>query len=132
MALWAISGAPVLASDNLATMSADTKAVLTNPEVIVVDQDPLGRQGTKVQEDQSSLQVYSKVLSGSDRRAVVLLNRAKSPATITARWSALGTSGAAQVRNMWTATTVGVGTFTGCYSAGVPAGQAVLLTVTSG
>jgi hypothetical protein len=130
LALWAISGAPLLAGNNLATMSADTKAVLTNPEVIAVDQDPLGRQGTKVQEDHTGLQVYNKVLSGTGRRAVVLLNRTGSAATITARWSALGITGAAQVRNLWTATTVG--TFTGSYSTSVPAGQAVLLTVTTG
>ena len=44
LALWAISGAPLIAGNNLATMSADTKAVLTNREVIAVDQDPLGRR----------------------------------------------------------------------------------------
>lgn len=130
LALWAISGAPLIAGNNLATMSSDTKAVLTNREVIAIDQDPLGRQGTKVQEDRTGLQVYSKVLSGTGRRAVVLLNRTGSAATITARWSALGISGAAQVRNVWSATTVG--TFTSSYSTTVPAGQAVLLTITTG
>lgn len=130
LALWAISGAPLIAGNNLATMSSDTRAVLTNREVIAVDQDPLGRQGTKVQEDRSGLQVYSKVLSGTGRRAVVLLNRTGSAAAITARWSALGISGAAQVRNVWSAATVG--TFTGSYSTTVPAGQAVLLTITTG
>jgi hypothetical protein len=54
-------------------MSRDTRAILTNREVIAVDQDPLGRQGTKVAEDQSGRQVYSKTLSGSGRRAVLLL-----------------------------------------------------------
>lgn len=129
LALWAISAAPLIAGNNLATMSSDTKAVLTNREVLAVDQDPLGRQCTKVQEDRTGLQVYSKVLSGTGRRAVVLLNRTGSTATITARWSALGISGAAQVRNLWSGTTVG--TFTGSYSTAVPAGQAVLLTVTA-
>jgi hypothetical protein len=111
-------------------MSGDTKAVLTNREVIAIDQDPLGRQGTKVEEDRSGLQVYSKVLSGTGRRAVVLLNRTGTAATITARWSALGISGAAQVRNVWSATNIG--SFTGGYSTTVPAGQAVLLTITTG
>lgn len=130
LALWAISGAPLIAGNNLATMSSDTKAVLTNREVIAIDQDSLGRQGTKVQEDRTGLQVYSKVLSGAGRRAVVLLNRTGSAASITARWSALGISGAAQVRNVWSATTVG--TFSSSYSTTVPAGQAVLLTITTG
>jgi hypothetical protein len=128
LSLWAISGAPLLAGNNLATMSSDTRAALTNPEVIAVDQDSRGRQGTKVAEDQSGLQVYSKTLSGSGRRAVVLLNRTGSPATITARWSDLGLTGPASVRNLWTATDLG--SFNGSYAASVPAGQAVLLTVT--
>ena len=45
MALWAISGAPLLAGNKLDSMSADTKSVLTNSEVIAIDQDPLAKQG---------------------------------------------------------------------------------------
>ena len=48
MALWAISGAPLLAGNKLDSMSADTKSVLTNSEVLAIDQDPLAKQGTKV------------------------------------------------------------------------------------
>ncbi|MFF0307867.1 glycoside hydrolase family 27 protein [Streptosporangium sp. NPDC004379] len=127
MGLWAISGAPLLAGNNLATMSADTRAILTNREVLAVDQDPLGRQGVKVAEDQSGRQVYSKVLSGNGRRAVLLLNRTTSAASVTARWSDLGLSGAATVRNLWTG--ADAGTFTGSYTISVPAREAVLITV---
>lgn len=130
LALWAVSGAPLLAGNNLATMNADTQAVLTNREVIAIDQDPLGRQGVRVADDRAGHQVYSKVLSGTGRRAVVLLNRGGAAATITARWADLGLGGAAQVRDVWAARTAG--TFTGSYSASVPAGQAVLLTLTAG
>jgi hypothetical protein len=126
--LWAISGAPLLAGNNLTTMTAETRAILTNPEVIAVDQDPLGRQGVRVAEDQSGRQVYSKTLSGSGRRAVLLLNRTTSAANITVRWSDLGLTGAAAVRNLWTATDAG--SFTGSYTTSVPAREAVLLTVT--
>src|SRR4051794_35693666 len=128
LSLWAISGAPLLAGNNLATMSSDTRAVLTNSEVIAVDQDSLGAQGVKVAEETAGLQVYSKTLSGTGRRAVVLLNRTGSAANITARWANLGLTGAASVRNVWTATDAG--SFTGSYTTSVPAGQAVLLTVT--
>ena len=127
LGLWAISGAPLLAGNNLATMSADTRAVLTNPEVIAIDQDPLGHQGTKVAEDTSGLQVYSKTLSGTGKRAVLLLNRTGATATITARWSSLGLTGTATVRNPWTATTLG--SFASSYTASVPSKSAVLLTV---
>jgi hypothetical protein len=129
LSLWAISGAPLLAGNRLDQMSSDTRAVLTNREVLAVDQDALGRQGVKVAEDRAGLQVYSKVLSGTGRRAVVLLNRTGSAASITARLTDLGLTGSAAVRNLWTATDLG--TFSGSYATSVPAGEAVLLTVTT-
>jgi hypothetical protein len=129
LGLWAVSGAPLLAGNNLGQMSADTRAVLTNREVIAIDQDPLGRQGTRVAEDQSGLQVYSKTLSGTDRRAVLLLNRTAAAANITVRWSSLGLTGTAAVRNPWTATDLG--TFATAYTTSVPPKEAVLLTVAS-
>ena len=76
LSLWAISGAPLLAGNNLATMSSDTRAVLTNREV---DRHRPGfaaaSRASRWPRTQTGLQVYSKVLSGSGRRAVVLLNR---------------------------------------------------------
>jgi hypothetical protein len=128
MSLWSVSGAPLLAGNNLATMSAATKAILANREVIAVDQDPRGLQGVKIAEDAPGLQVYAKVLSGSGKRAVVLLNRTSSAATMSVRWADLGlTPAAAQVRNVWGASTAG--SFATGYSVNVPAGDSVLLTV---
>jgi hypothetical protein len=128
MGLWAISGAPLLAGNNLATMSGETSGILTNREVLAIDQDPSGRQGTKAAEDRAGLQVYNKVLTGSGRRAVLLLNRTGSAASITARWSSLGLTGSATVRDPWTGTTVG--SFTDTYSRNVPAHDGVLLLLT--
>ncbi|WP_327311998.1 RICIN domain-containing protein [Streptomyces sp. NBC_01235] len=131
MNLWAISGAPLLAGNNLATMTTETRDILTNPEVVAVDQDPRGLQGVKVAEDTTGLQVYSKVLSGSGKRAVLLLNRNSSAANMTVRWSDLGlTDASATVRNLWTRSNVG--SFTGSYTVSVPAKDTVLLTVTGG
>ncbi|MFF5187487.1 RICIN domain-containing protein [Streptomyces sp. NPDC000345] len=128
MGLWAISGAPLLAGNNVATMSGTTRDILTNREVIAIDQDPRGLQGVKVAEDTRNLQVYGKVLAGTGKRAVLLLNRTGSAANITVRWADLGlTSASAAVRNAWTGTDAGSHA-TG-YSTGVPANDAVLLTV---
>jgi hypothetical protein len=129
LGLWAISGAPLLAGNNLATMSADTRAVLTNREVVAIDQDPLGRQGTKVAEDSTGLQVYAKTLAGTDRRAVLLLNRTGAAANITVRWSSLGLT----ARPPCTTRGPGpdVGTFASGYTTSVPPKEAVLLTVAS-
>ncbi|MEU8636175.1 ricin-type beta-trefoil lectin domain protein [Amycolatopsis sp. NPDC048633] len=128
LGMWAVSGAPLLAGNNLATMSAETAAVLKNREVIAVDQDPRGLQGVKVAEDAAGLQVYGKVLAGEGKRAVLLLNRTSSAATMTARWADLGlTAASAKVRNLWAAKDNGA--FATGYSVSVPANDSVLLTV---
>ncbi|KOG37275.1 alpha-galactosidase [Streptomyces resistomycificus] len=128
MGLWAISGAPLLAGNNLATMSTTTRDILTNREVIAIDQDPRGLQGVKVAEDTRNLQVYGKVLAGTGKRAVLLLNRTGSAASMTVRWADLGlTPAAASVRNAWTGTNAG--SLSTGYTTTVPANDAVLLTV---
>ncbi|MFF1292600.1 MULTISPECIES: ricin-type beta-trefoil lectin domain protein [unclassified Streptomyces] len=128
MGLWAISGAPLLAGNNPATMSTATRDILTNREVIAIDQDPRGLQGVKVAEDTRNLQVYGKVLTGTGKRAVLLLNRTSSAASMTVRWADLGLTGAtASVRNAWTG--ANAGSHATSYSTTVPAGDAVLLTV---
>ncbi|MFE3407816.1 ricin-type beta-trefoil lectin domain protein [Streptomyces mirabilis] len=128
MGLWAISGAPLLAGNNLATMSSTTASILTNSEVVAIDQDPRGLQGVKVAEDSTGLQVYSKILSGTGKRAVLLLNRTSAAANITARWQDMGlTTASAAVRNVWSASNAG--SFATSYTTSVPAGEGVLLTV---
>ena len=74
--LWAILAAPLIASNDISQMSADTKRILTNKEVIAVDQDPLGKEGERVRKD-GALEVWSKQLVDGGR-AVVLLNRSES------------------------------------------------------
>ncbi|MFI6567349.1 RICIN domain-containing protein [Streptomyces sp. NPDC050534] len=131
MNLWAISGAPLLAGNDLSTMTSETAGILKNPEVVAVDQDPRGLQGVKVAEDAGGLQVYGKVLSGTGNRAVVLLNRTSSAQNITVRWSDLGlTNAPATVRDLWTRSNIG--SYGTGYTTSVPAGGSVMLTVTGG
>ncbi|GLY40282.1 alpha-galactosidase [Amycolatopsis sp. NBRC 101858] len=128
LGMWAISGAPLLAGNNLATMSAETASILKNREVVAVDQDPRGLQGVKIAEDAAGLQVYGKVLAGEGKRAALLLNRTSKAATMTLRWADLGlTTAPANVRNLWAAQDNG--SFATGYSVSVPAGDSVLLTV---
>ncbi|MGV4980645.1 ricin-type beta-trefoil lectin domain protein [Streptomyces sp. NRAIS4] len=128
MALWAISGAPLLAGNDLTTMSGETAAILKNPDVVAVDQDPRGLQGVKVAEDTTGLQVYGKVLSGTGNRAVVLLNRTSAAQDITVRWSDLGLTGApATVRDLWARQDLG--SYATSYTTRVPAGGSVMLKV---
>jgi hypothetical protein len=97
--------------------------------VIAIDQDLLGKQGVRVADD-AGLQVYSKVLSGTGRRAVLLLNRTGSAAMITVRFADIGLGTTSSVRNVWTATDMGSKITS--YAVSVPSYDSVLLIVTEG
>ncbi|HLG75424.1 MAG TPA: malectin domain-containing carbohydrate-binding protein, partial [Ktedonobacteraceae bacterium] len=126
--LWSEMSAPLIAGNDLTNMSSDTTSILLNSEVIAIDQDPAGHQGTIVS-DNGGLQVWSKQLQDSNSRAVVLFNRSDSDGTITANWSDIGISGSASVRDLWAH--ADQGTFTNSYSATVPAHGVVMLKIST-
>jgi hypothetical protein len=129
MSLWAISAAPLLAGADLTTLSDATLATLTNPEVIAVDQDPLGLQGFKAASYGDGLEVWSKMLSPPGERAVLLLNRTGDPAAIAVHWSDLGISDSspATVRDLWAHKDLG--SFNSSYSATVQSNDMAMLIV---
>jgi alpha-galactosidase len=124
--MWAMLAAPLIAGNDLRSMSAATKTTLTNSDVIAVDQDPLGMQGRLVASPGTNLQVWSKTLSGTNTRAVALLNRGTASASVTVQWSALGIpAGAATVRDLWSHTDLG--SFTGSYTASAVSSHGVVM-----
>ena len=129
MSLWAISGAPLLVGADLAKLAPETLAMLTNKAVLAVDQDPLGLQAVKVAEPEKGIQVWSKIISGNGKRAVLLLNRTAAAADLkfTARDVGLSDQSPAGGTDLWSGKDLG--SFTGSYSAHVPANDAVLLLI---
>src|SRR6266550_1109781 len=125
--LWAVMAAPLIAGNDVRTMTAVTRDMLTNKEVIAVDQDSLGVQGMLVQEPAPDLQVWSKPLTDGSR-AVVLLNRSGLQTVITASWRTLGLRGSARVRDLWTHSDVGA--MTDRFNATVPAHGVVMVRIT--
>jgi len=98
--LWALIKAPLLIGCDLTSMSEDTYMILRNQEVIAINQDPLGVQGHRVS-DAGDQEVWAGPLANGDV-AVVLLNRGKSDANITATFSQIGlTASKASVRDLW-------------------------------
>ena len=124
--LWALFAAPLLAGNDLRTMPAETHDILTNKDVIAVDQDPLGIQGHRVKKNGDS-EIWSKQMSDG-ARAVVLLNRGASEATIAVSWTDLGypETLSASIRDLWAHKDLGKQK--GSYSATVPShGVAMVL-----
>jgi alpha-galactosidase len=126
--MWALLAAPLLAGNDIEHMSADTKEILLNKEVIAIDQDALGQQGRRVKKT-GDLEVWSKQLADGGR-AVALLNRSKETAKIDVAWSDIGypNSVSASVRDLWAKKDVG--RKTGGYSAEVPSHGVVMVRVT--
>lgn len=129
MSLWAISGAPLIEGADLTQLSKATVGILTNPEVIAIDQDSLGLQAIMVAQSRPGLQVWTKPLAHAGEHAVVLLNRTAASAAITVDWSELGLkpSSSAIVRDSWAQKNLG--SYRSNYTATVPAGDAVMLRI---
>jgi len=126
-ALWAILAAPLIAGNDLRSMDSHTKAVLTDAEVIAIDQDPLGKQGRRVAKD-GGREVWARELQGGNR-AVALLNRESTPQSITVKWEDLGypASVPAKLRDVWQRKDLG--SVKGSYTATVLPHAVVLVTV---
>jgi alpha-galactosidase len=101
ISLWALLNAPLMAGNDLRWMDATTHDLLTNPEVIAVDQDWGGTQGHKVA-DEGDLQVWAKPMS-SGAAAVVLLNRGTDAGQAYTTAADLGLPRASEyeVRDLW-------------------------------
>lgn len=99
--IWALAKAPLLIGCDIRAIDSVTLALLSNKEVIAVNQDKLGIQGKKVKKD-GDLEVWAGPHS-KNRVAVVLWNRGSSKAAITAYWSDIGLkpSTVVKARDLW-------------------------------
>jgi len=125
--LWAILAAPLIAGNDLRSMSPEIKEILTNREVIAVNQDPLGRQASRVSKA-GGVEIWSKTLQDGSR-AVLVLNRGASEAEASVPWTVLGYPEhlSASVRDLWVHKDLGK--FTGKFSVKVPSHDVVVRTV---
>jgi alpha-galactosidase len=99
MSLWSILASPLMAGNDVRDMPADILAILTNKEVIAVDQDSLGKQGDRVWA-QGPSEIWTKPLSGG-AKAIALFNRAEDDEPITLNLKEAGVSEHAKLRDLW-------------------------------
>ncbi|MFF5856382.1 glycoside hydrolase family 27 protein [Streptomyces sp. NPDC012751] len=127
-ALWSLLSAPLMAGNDIRTMSADVSAILRNPRLLAVNQDSLGAGGRRVRDD-GDTEVFAKRLSDGSV-AVGLFNRGSSTATITATAAQVGlTGGSFTLTDLWTG---GTSSSSGQISASVPAHGVAVYKMTGG
>lgn len=128
MSMWAMIAAPLMASDNLTTITQGSLRALENREVIAIDQDPAGIQG-KLVASSGNGEVWVKPLYGG-ARAVALLNRDSSAVRIatSARAIGMGVASGYTLRDLWAHATT---TTSGQIAASVPAESAVMYKVSA-
>src|SRR5215469_8519278 len=125
MSLWSILAAPLLAGNDIRTMSPATKEILMNTDVIAIDQDKAGHQGHRASQN-GDIEIWVKPLADGGT-AVAMFNRGESEASIKADWAQLGIGKAKRVRDLWAHKDLS-GAETG-YTATVPAHGVAMLRV---
>ncbi len=100
VSLWCLLSAPLLIGCDLSHLDAFTRSLLTNDEVLAVDQDPLGRQGRQVARSDSS-QIWMKPMADGSF-AIGLFNTASQYQSLTVNWASIGLpAGTYRVRDLW-------------------------------
>lgn len=125
MSLWSILAAPLIAGNDLAHMTPETRAILTNPEVIAVDQDPAGIQGHRVSQ-LGQLEVWAKPLVDGSK-AVGLFNKEQGTLPVTVSFRDIGLSNDDCARDLWARKDLG--RFEESYTAEVPQRGVVMIRV---
>lgn len=127
-ALWALMGSPLMAGNDVRSMSADISAVLRNSRLIAVNQDSLGAGGRRVRDD-GNTEVFAKPLSDGSV-AVGLFNRGGSTATVSTTAAQIGLSGTSfTLTDLWTGAN---STSSGQISASVPSHGIAVFRVSGG
>ncbi len=99
LTLWSMLAAPLLIGCDLSQMDEFTMAVLTNDEVIAVDQDPLGKQASRVVQN-GQTEIWTRPLQGGST-AVAFFNRSRGDVEMSATLEQLKITDAVKVRDAW-------------------------------
>ena len=123
MTMWSMLRSPLLAGNDVRNMSADTKSILLNKEVIAIDQDRAGKPA-KLAKTEGETEIWTRPLAGG-ATALAFFNRGDQPAKVTLQWSDAGLKTPKRARDLWAHKDVKVSK-TG-YTAEVPVHGTVVL-----
>jgi alpha-galactosidase len=123
MSLWSLMASPLFYSGDLGSLDEFTLNVLANPEVIAVDQDPLGQCARVIRRDDDTFLMVTALADGS--LAVGLCNRGEFPKRVDAAWAQLAIHGKWSARDLWRQRELGA--FEGVFGSDVPRHGVVLV-----
>jgi alpha-galactosidase len=144
MSLWCLLASPLLAGNDLRDMKPEILAILTNKEVIAIDQDKLGKQAIRVsppvpadeaatvsvKEGRSAtggdIQIFARPLADGGH-AVGLFNLGAASAKVTAKWADIGIAGSHKARDLWKHADLGA--FKDEFTAEVPSHGVVMIKI---
>ena len=124
--MWSMLAAPLLIGADLSQLDRFTLDLLTNDEVLAVDQDPLGKQAWRVAQNGDGGEVWVRPL-WDGTMAAALVNRGFVKGPVTVKWADLGMKGKQPVRDLWRRRRIG--TFDGSFTVDVPSHGAVMLKI---
>jgi alpha-galactosidase len=108
MTMWAMLAAPLIAGNNLTQMTAEIAAILMNKEAIAIDQDALGKQGSRVYAE-GPVEIWAKPLKGG-AKAVAIFNFGETASEmrgIRLHLKEMGFAGEVTARDVWAAKDLG-------------------------
>ncbi|MBN1505879.1 MAG: NPCBM/NEW2 domain-containing protein [Sedimentisphaerales bacterium] len=123
ISLWCLLCSPLLIGCDLKQLDEFTLNLLTNDEVLEVNQDPLGEQATRIARD-GELEVWAKRMEDGST-AVGLFNRDEVEKPVTAKFTDLNVKGKVRVRDLWRQKDLG--TFESSFQAPIPRHGVVLV-----
>jgi alpha-galactosidase len=126
VSLWCLLSAPLFIGGDL-DLDPFTLNLLTNDEVLAVDQDALGKQAARISQN-GSAEVWAKEMEDGSR-AIGLFNRGNEPQHITASWNKLHLAGPQIVRDLWRQKDIG--TFADHFDALIPSHGVLLISARS-
>ncbi len=124
--MWCMMSTPLMLGMDLNCISEETLSIVSNAELIAINQDPACIQAT-VAKTYGSVEAWTKDRgrSGSGKKAIALLNRSNSPATVTLTFEELGLAGVTAIRDLWAHQDISTD---GVYKVTIPAHGTVVLT----
>ncbi|HLH56556.1 MAG TPA: NPCBM/NEW2 domain-containing protein [Verrucomicrobiae bacterium] len=125
ISLWCLLSAPLLIGCDMTRLDDFTLNLLTNDEVLDVNQDPLGRPAGRISKD-GTTEIWARDLEDGSK-AVGLFNLGEDPVPVKALWRDLGLNGKHKVRDLWRQQDLG--SFKQQFQATVPRHGVVLVKI---